>query len=96
MTTRRHLHIISEVKAEVIRFSPYRLALVGPHKIQKCLIFADACASADFYLRTLMDSGALFGKGGTEPLAPEIIKKIRLRSTMRSGLMLYVSLTKKE
>ena len=32
------MHIIIEVKAEVIRFSPYRLALVGPHKIKKCLI----------------------------------------------------------
>ena len=89
------MHIIIEVKAEVIRFSPYRLALVGPHKIQKVL-FADACASANFDLRTLTDSGALFGKGGTEPLAPEIIKRIRPRSMMKSGLMLYVSLTKKE
>ncbi len=38
---------MGEVKAEVIRFSPYRLALVGPHKIKKSLI-ADACASAIF------------------------------------------------
>ena len=44
MTKSDFIHIISEVKAEVIRFSPYRLTLVGPHKIQKVL-FADACAS---------------------------------------------------
>ena len=37
------MHIIIEVKAEVIRFSPYRLALVGPHKIQKCLICGCLC-----------------------------------------------------
>lgn len=48
MTFHTGVHIIGEVKAEVIRFSPYRLALVGPHKIQKSLI-ADACASAIFY-----------------------------------------------
>ncbi len=47
MTKSDFIHIISEVKAEVIRFSPYRLTLVGPHKIQKVL-FADACASAIF------------------------------------------------
>ena len=41
------MHIIIEVKAEVIRFSPYRLALVGPHKIRKSY-YADAYASAFF------------------------------------------------
>ena len=46
------MHIIIEVKAEVIRFSPYRLALVGPHKM-KTVLFSDACASANFYLRTV-------------------------------------------
>ena len=90
------MHIIIEVKAEVIRFSPYRLTLVGPHKIKKMSYFADACVSANFYFTDRLDSGALFGKGGTEPLAPEIIKRIRPRSMMKSGLMLYVSLTKKE
>ena len=88
------MHIIIEVKAEVIRFSPYRLALVGPHKIQKRLICGYLCVR--IFFADKKDSGALFGKGGTEPLAPEITKRIRLRSMMRSELMPYVSLTKKE
>ncbi len=37
------MHIIIEVKAEVIRFSPYRLTLVGPHKIKESLICGCLC-----------------------------------------------------
>ena len=43
MTLQQTVHIITEVKAEVIRFSPYRLALVGPHKISECLICGCLC-----------------------------------------------------
>ena len=42
------MHIIFEVKAEVIRFSPCRLALAGLNS-QKDSIVADACVSAIFY-----------------------------------------------
>ena len=43
------MHIITEVKAEVIRFSPYRLALVGPHKITECLICGCLCVRNFYY-----------------------------------------------
>ncbi len=47
LTSLSYMHIICEVKAEVIRFSPCRLALAGLNS-QKNSIVADTCVSAIF------------------------------------------------